>query len=82
MYSLFDMGKTPAKLRIETSIHVCRAEKKLTQQQLADAVGVTRATIISIEKGNYNPSLALAFRIARYFEKDIKDIFFAEDINE
>lgn len=76
------MGKTPTKLNIQSRIHVSRAEKRITQQQLADAVGVTRATIVSIERGNYNPSLELAFRIARYFNKDLQDIFYVEDDNE
>lgn len=76
------MGKMPTKLKIQSNIHVCRAEKRITQQQLADAVGVTRATIVSIEKGNYNPSLELAFRIAQYFEKNIQDIFFVEKNDE
>lgn len=76
------MGKVPTKLTIKSNIHVCRAEKRITQQELADAVGVTRATIISIEKGNYNPSLELSFRIALYFGKNIQDIFYVEEGNE
>ncbi|OFZ49621.1 MAG: transcriptional regulator [Bdellovibrionales bacterium RIFOXYD1_FULL_36_51] len=67
---------------MQSKIHVCRAEKRITQQELADAVGVTRATIVSIEKGNYNPSLELSFKIAQYFGKNIQDIFYVEDINE
>jgi len=47
----------------------------MTQEQLANEVGVTRATIVAIEGGNYNPSLELAFRIARYFQVDINFIF-------
>jgi len=47
----------------------------MTQEQLANEVGVTRATIVAIEGGNYNPSLELAFRIARYFQVDITLIF-------
>jgi putative transcriptional regulator len=76
------MGKVPTKLTIQSRIHVCRAEKRITQQELADAVSVTRATIISIEKGNYNPSLELSFRIALYFGKNIQDIFYVEVSNE
>ncbi len=76
------MGKLPSTLKIQSKIHVCRAEKRITQQELADAVGVTRATIVSIEKGNYNPSLELSFKIAQYFGKNIQDIFYVEDINE
>jgi len=69
------MGNLQAKLQIENKIHVCRAEKKITQQQLAEAINVTRATIVAIEKGNYNPSLELAFRLAKYFKKDINNLF-------
>jgi len=47
----------------------------LTQEDLAREIGITRQTIIAIEKGKYNPSLELAFRIARYFEVSIEDIF-------
>lgn len=76
------MVKVATKLKIQSKIHVCRAEKKITQQDLADVIGVTRATIISIEKGNYNPSLELCFRIAMYFEKDIQEIFYVEKEDE
>jgi putative transcriptional regulator len=48
---------------------------EMTQQQLADEVGVTRQTIVSIEKGNYSPSLELAFRIARHFNLTIEEVF-------
>lgn len=47
----------------------------LTQEQLARELGVTRQTIIAIEKGKYDPSLELAFRIARFFEVKVEDIF-------
>ena len=48
---------------------------ELTQQQLADRVGVTRQTIIAIEAGKYAPSLPLAFKIARTFDVSIEDVF-------
>jgi len=54
---------------------------EMTQQQLADRVGVTRQTIIAIEAGKYAPSLPLAFKIARAFGKPIEDIFQYEDEN-
>lgn len=56
-----------------------RKERKIRQEDLADAVGVTRQTIISLENGKYNASLQLAYRIARYFEKQIEDIFLFEE---
>jgi putative transcriptional regulator len=48
---------------------------EMTQQQLADKVGVTRQTIIAIEAGKYAPSLPLAFRIARAFDASVEDVF-------
>jgi putative transcriptional regulator len=60
---------------METKLKVYRAMRDITQEELAQAVGVTRQTIISIERGNYNPSLELAFKIARHFEAKIEDIF-------
>ena len=48
---------------------------EMTQQQLADQVGVTRQTIIAIEAGKYAPSLPLAFRIARAFNTSVEDVF-------
>jgi putative transcriptional regulator len=48
---------------------------EMTQQQLADKVGVTRQTIIAIEAGKYSPSLPLAFRIARAFNATVEDVF-------
>lgn len=52
-----------------------RLERKLTQQQLADALMVSRQTIISIETGKYDPSLPLAFKIAHFLEVNIENIF-------
>lgn len=51
----------------------------MTQQQLADKVGVTRQTIVSLEKGNYSPSLELAFRIAHAFDLPLEEVFFYGD---
>lgn len=49
---------------------------EMTQQQLADKVGVTRQTIVALEKGNYSPSLELAFRIAHTFKLPLEEIFY------
>ncbi len=54
---------------------------EMTQQQLAEKVGVTRQTILAIEMGKYSPSLELAFRIARVFNLPLEAIFFVEDDN-
>ena len=51
----------------------------MTQEELAKKVGVTRQTIIAIESGKYNPSLELAFKIARVFNASIEDIFIYEE---
>jgi putative transcriptional regulator len=56
-------------------IKVYRAMRDLTQEDLAQAIGVTRQTILAIEKGKYVPSLDLAFRIARYFDVSIEEVF-------
>ena len=52
---------------------------EMTQQQLADKVGVTRQTIIAIESGRYSPSLPLAFKLARAFGVSIEQVFQYED---
>lgn len=52
-----------------------RQQHQLSQAALADAVGVSRQTIISIEKGRFDPSLPLAFRLAELFDCTIEDIF-------
>ena len=56
-----------------------RTERNLSQQALAELLGVSRQTIIAIEKGKYDPSLPLAFGIAKVFELPIESIFQPED---
>ena len=56
-----------------------RRARGVRQEELADALGVSRQTISSLEKGRYNPSILLAFRIARYFGMQIEDIFIYEE---
>jgi len=60
---------------LENKIQELRKEKKVTQNELALAVDVTRQTIISLENGKYKASLVLAHKIAQYFEMNIEDIF-------
>lgn len=60
---------------METKIRELRKQRKLSQEELADAVGTTRQTITSIETGKYVASLPLAHRIARYFGLAIEDVF-------
>lgn len=56
-----------------------RTEASLTQQALADEVEVTRQTIVALERGAYTPSLALALRIAHYFDQPVESIFWLDD---
>lgn len=64
---------------METKIQELRKANKFSQAELADEMGVTRQTIISLEKGRYNASLELAFKIARYFGKTIEEVFIFEE---
>ena len=59
----------------ENKLKVFRAMHDLTQEQLAEKIGVSRQTVIAIESDKYLPSLGLAFKIARLFEVKIEDIF-------
>jgi len=60
---------------IENRIQKLRAEMGITQESLAETVGVTRQTIIALERGNYTPSLLLAMKIAKYFRASIEKVF-------
>jgi len=60
---------------VETRLKVFRAMRGITQEELAKEVGVSRQTVIAMERGNYNPSLELAFKIARFFDVRIEDVF-------
>lgn len=64
---------------MKTRIKELRAKYDLTQAQLAEKVGVRRETIVFLEKGKYNPSLKLAYMIARVLEARIEDIFLFEE---
>ncbi|PIR75113.1 MAG: transcriptional regulator [Candidatus Magasanikbacteria bacterium CG10_big_fil_rev_8_21_14_0_10_43_9] len=66
------------KPTLHNSVYTLRMGKNITQQELGDVVGVTRQTIIAIEKGNYTPSVALALHIAEFFHTSVEDIFFYE----
>ena len=70
------MPRITGNLDIDNCIQELRSDIAWTQQELADQVGVTRGTIIALEKGSYNPSLELAFRLAKIFKINIEDIFF------
>lgn len=63
------------KETIENQVYELRTKSNITQEALAEALGVTRQTIIAIEKGNYTPSVILALKIAKFFKKSVEDIF-------
>jgi putative transcriptional regulator len=65
---------------INNKLKVLRAERNMTQEQLAIAVGVTRSTINYLEKGEYMPSLALAFKLSRFFDQSIEQLFIPEEL--
>ncbi len=54
------------------------AASEMTQQELADRIGVSRQTVVAIEKARYSPSLELAFRIAAVFQRRLEEVFFYE----
>ena len=67
---------------MKTRIQELRKEKRITQNELADALDVTRQTIISLENGKYKASLVLAHKIAQFFQSTVEEIFiFEEDEN-
>lgn len=69
------MTKSKVGTTFESNIHVWRATKRMTQQQLADKVGVSRQTIIQLERNRYNPSMLIAHDIAEVFGVTIEDLF-------
>ncbi len=64
---------------MKNRLEALRKERGIKQEDLAGALEVSRQTISSLEKGRYNPSILLAFKIARYFDMSIEDIFIYEE---
>ncbi len=64
-----------SKIQLKNTLVKLRQEKKITQNELALILGVTRQTIIALEKQRYSPSLILGMRIAGYFGKKVEDVF-------
>lgn len=60
---------------IQSQVQEKRTQLDITQQELAEAIGVTRQTISAIEKGRYTPSVALALKIADYFDTTVEELF-------
>ena len=68
--------------KFDSKIHVYRATKRMTQQELADLVGVSRQTIMQLERNRYNPSMLLAYSIARVFDVTIEELFDFEEVEK
>lgn len=64
---------------MKTKLKVYRALHDLTQEDLAKKIGISRQTVIAMEKGKYNPSLELSFKIARFFKVNIENIFIYDE---
>jgi putative transcriptional regulator len=60
---------------VENKVLELRKQKNVTQEEFADEVGVSRQTVVAIEKGNYTPSLLLGLKIAKFFKKGVDEIF-------
>ena len=70
------MSSTNKKIKLGNNLRKCRFEhNEISQQELANALGVTRLTIHSVETGKFNPSVMLALKIAKYFNKTVEEIF-------
>ena len=71
------------KLVINNNVRKYRfLNDEMTQQELAKALGVSRQTIVAIEKGQYSPSLELAFKLSKVFDMKIDDLFFLEEVEQ
>jgi putative transcriptional regulator len=71
------MPGTSKKIKLGNNLRKCRFEHdEISQQELANALGVTRLTIHSVETGKFNPSVLLALKIAIYFNKKVEEIFY------
>ena len=67
---------------MKNKLEEIRKQKGIKQEELADAMGVSRQTISSLENGRYNPSVILAIKLARYFRLSVEDIFIYEEKND
>lgn len=67
---------------MKNRIEEIRKEKGINQEELAKIMGVSRQTISSLENGRYNPSIMLAYKIARYFDMSIEEVFIFEEGDE
>lgn len=70
------------EIPVKSKLKILRAERDWSQAQLAEALGVSRQTINAIETGRYDPSLPLAFKMAKLFGCSIEEIFFPDEIEK
>ena len=77
-----DAGGARTGVSMKTKIRELRKQRKLSQEELAEAVGTTRQTITSIEVGKYIASLPLAYKIARFFGLTIEEVFDFSDLED
>ena len=68
------------KYKFDSKIHMFRAARRMSQQELADLVGVSRQTIIQLERNHYNPSMLLVYSIAKVFDVTIEELFDFEEV--
>lgn len=64
--------------QVHNRVKALRSDKGLTQAELAEAIGITRQTVVSIEKGSYTPSVLLALKLAKYFNTSVEELFYYE----
>lgn len=64
---------------VENKVHLLRKKQGVTQEQFAKSVGVTRQSVIAIERGIYTPSLLLGLKISKFFNKKVEEIFFLKN---
>jgi putative transcriptional regulator len=65
-------------MKLRNNLRVLRAKRDITQEDLAEAIGVSRQTINAIELGKFNPSVVTALNLARFFETAVEEVFFLE----
>lgn len=66
-------------MKLTNQVRIYRQQQKWTQEQFAERIGVTRQTVISLEKGSYTPSLLLAMQIACVFDRPVEELFQLEE---
>ena len=68
-------------MKLGNNLKRCRFDNNITQEALAKGIGVSRQTIISIERGRFMPSTLLALRLAAFFKKTVEELFFIDEEN-